>query len=456
MKNHLFLLLLTISFLFSDAQTLTGKVFDSETNEPIVGVHVYTKNQEEVTLTNRNGKFRLKIGKHKSKRDTLYFSHVEYKIAHVLISEIDKNFELSLQKQVNSLDEVSVLSNKQKKSFLKFKTLSPMKKGLFAFDSELINNKIYIVGGQETDEIDGVRSIIEENQIYQVSGGLSLEEMIRRNKELPVKRKLNSDILVYDLTFDKWTEKKQKTKERIGHSINYNSATNKLYILGGRYLSPNKYFEYLDNEIEVYDVEKDSIVIDKTNPHKAVNFASFMYQDNLILLGGSTKINKNGIIEFSDKIHTYNTKTGYWYEVGKLKKGKELEGILIGDEIYIFGGNRYNPIPEVEKFSLKTGKWQLIGKLFEKFKNPATASHENTIFLFEDGKLATYNIKQKELRQYNIGLHLNNSKMHFADDKLFIVGGSKEEDYSTYVSNGVYSVDIDEFDTTKVKVYQKF
>ncbi len=451
-------LLLLFSFLFFssnlNAQTLVGKVFDNSTQEPIEGVHVYTKNQKNVALTNKKGKFKLRINFPLKESDTIYYSFLGYKIGHSIYSESKDNYDIHLINAVNNLSEVNIIPNKQLKPYISYSTLAPLDKGLYSLGSTIIDNKIYVFGGEETYQLDEFSQAIIDYTNPEVNNDFDIVEALSRLKDFSEKRNFNSKIKVYDLEKDLWEAEEPTTVKRSNHNVVYNN--NKVYILGGKRMSPNKNFEYLEPQIEVFDVNKKTIEIDNTNPHQAVDFESFIYQDNIIVMGGSLKKFKNGLVRYSDKIHTYNTKTGYWYELGKMKEGKECKGVLVGDKIYIFGGFRLEERSEVETFDLMTGKWNLIGNLFTKLRRPAITSNSETIYLFEEGKIFTYNIRTQELNQFSIGLQLNDAEMHFYNDKLYIVGGYLESNTTTSSSKGVYSIDIDEFDNTRVKKYQQF
>ena len=454
MKNQLLLLLIFLSFSISNAQSINGQVIDDTSNQLIEDVHVYTKNQKNVTLTNKKGKFKLKLYSPIKENDTIYYSYLGYKIGHSIYSKNKKNYEMFLVRDVNNLKAIHLISNKQLKSFINYTELSPIDKGLYSLGSTLINNKIYVFGGEETYQLDEGKQAFNNDTSLEIDEDFDLEEIFRGLKDFPDKRSFNSNIKVYDIESDLWTTEEPTTLRRSNHSVIYND--DKIYILGGKRMSPNKRSEYLDPQIEVFDVKNKTIEIDNTNPHQAVDFESFIYQDNIIVLGGSLKKFQNGTTRYSDKIHTYNTKTGYWYELGEMKIGKECKGALVNDKIYIFGGYREEELSEFEIFDLMTGEWEEVGNLFTKLSKPAIAHNNQMIFLFEEGKLFTYNTITKELNQFSIGLQLNDAEMHFYNNKLLIIGGFIETSTSTTSSKGVYSIDIDEFDNTRVKKYQQF
>lgn len=456
MKNSISLLIFLFSISLVNAQSINGKVLDNETKGLMEGVHVYTQKQKNVTLTNKKGKFKLRFQTEIKENDTIYFSYLGYKVGYTLYKMNKKNYLFYLERDVNNLNTVTIQSNKKLKPFIDYKTLNPMKKGLHSFGSTLIDDKIYVLGGDETYGSKGVSQVLKNYDVVRLDEGMSLAEILSRNKDFSQNETFNSKLSVYDVKLDKWTVQKSEFKKRSNHNINYNKTNHKIYVLGGVHMSPNKNMKYLDNQIEVYSPKENTIEIDNTNPHQAVNFESFMYHDNIIVMGGSVKKYANGTVEYSKKVHAYNTKTGYWFELDDMITAKEVKGDLVGDKIYVFGGNRYGKRSEFETYDLMTGKWKEEGNMFTKLENPAITHKGNIIYLFEEGKIFTYNIIAKELKQYTIGLQLRNSKIHYINENIYIIGGYVETDEGFIPSKEMYSINLDEFDITKVKKYQQF
>lgn len=147
-----------------------------------------------------------------------------------------------------------------------------------------------------------------------------------------------------------------KFRERAYNTINY--YKNKIYVIGSTRLSTNRKFEYLDVKIEVFDLKTKSIIIDDTNPHQVTNFASFIYDSNIIVMGGSVKLKNNGGKLFTNKSHIYNLESGYWYRLNDMPEAKEVKGVLIKNIIYLIGGFNNKTLNEIESFNLTTGKWE--------------------------------------------------------------------------------------------------
>jgi N-acetylneuraminic acid mutarotase len=116
-------------------------------------------------------------------------------------------------------------------------------------------------------------------------------------------------------------------------------------------LSKKKSRELLANQIERVSLKDLSIKKDETNPHQAVNFGAVLYDDKILVFGGSIKQYKNGRIKYSNDIHFFDLKTGYWYLLTKMSKGKEVTGIIFDDKLYLFGG--YNK-KILQKLNLST------------------------------------------------------------------------------------------------------
>lgn len=208
-------------------------------------------------------------------------------------------------------------------------------------------------------------------------------------------------------------------------------------------------WEYLQNQNEVLDLNNKTIKVDYTNPHQASDFASFTYKDNIIVMGGSVKSTESGKKDFTNKVHLYNITSGYWYELGHMPTAKETSGILINDKIYLIGGDDGKPVSKIETFDLNTQEWQTEGELFYGLERPAVAFHENTIYIYEDRLMYTYDLKTKQLKEYETDLTLKYSAMYFDNNKLYILGGRKENKSEKLPSSAVFSIEIDEFKNTK-------
>lgn len=442
MKKSALLLILLFSTFSAFSQYIEGKIFDVKTNEPIEGVHVYLKKTGKGNLTDRNGEYFLKIGPKVKTNDTIFISHVSYKTVALPYVKGKNEYSVYLFPEINKLDEVNIINQRKLQSTIKYHTLASMQNAIHSFGSTLIDDKIYVIGGDASFEHNEFKKLMDydpENAL-----GVFMRKGGNHNWE-----SYKGDLLLYDIKLNTWeTITKPKFRKRAYHNLN--TFDNKIYVLGGKRLAKNKKHEYLDDKIEVFDLENNTIKVDDTNPHQAVDFASFVYKDNIIVMGGSVKKNKLDVKKYTDKVHLYDIKSGYWYQLDSMPVAKETQGVLINDKIYLIGGFNKKALSTIESFDLVSRKWKNEGELFEGINKPAVTSNNNIIYFFDDGKISTYNVITKELNVYLIDLYLKSAKLYFKDNTLYILGGYKETSYSVFPSNELFSIGINEFENTKI------
>ncbi|MBE8725904.1 Kelch repeat-containing protein [Flavobacterium hungaricum] len=442
--RKLFYAILLLPFI-TNAQTINGIVKSETSNLPIEDANIYALSSQIGTLSNEKGEFSL--NNRVNTNDSLQVSHIGYITLKISIRDLkNSNYIISLKEDIETLNNVEITNHKAKlKSKLNFTPLESLKNVLYSFGSTVINDKIYIVGGDISEE-ENVLNILKERSIS-YDNDPNFEKKYRQLLQMQVAKKFyREDLLIYDPKTDVWEKSNTKFKRRAYHNVNY--YNNELYVLGGKRMSINQRFEYLENEIEVFDLNKNTITIDKTNPHPAADFASFVYKDNIIVMGGSIRSTEKGLKTFTDKVHMYNITSGLWYELEKMPIAKEVKGVLIGDKIFTIGNHDNKNPSEIQSFDLTNETWKNEATLISHLENPAITCHDNDIYLFEDGKLSIYNTKSKQIKEYFVDLQLRSSTMHFINNKLYIIGGYSFGSFMKIPSSKVYSISIDEFDTT--------
>ena len=442
MKKILLISSFLLSSFISFSQYIEGKVVDAETNKPIEGVNVYMEVINRGAVTNEKGVYYLKFPYKIVKSGSIRFTHITYKELEVPYVPKKKEYSVSLLIDLQKLEEVNLSYSRNLKKTISYKALSSMKNPIHSFGSLLKDGKIYVVGGDTSFELNEFKKLMEYDP------DRALQKMMNGTARNYSNYSYSGNLQTYDIKNDVWTKSKSKFRKRAYHNLN--SYTNKIVVLGGKNISVNGKFEYLDAKIEVFDIKKDTTIIDNTNPHQAADFASFTYKDKMILMGGSLKMKNNGFKEYINKVHLYDFKTGNWYEIGNMPTPKEVKGVLVEDKIYLVGGFNKHSLSSVEVFDLKTQKWTKEGNLFYGVSKPAITYHKNVIYFFNDGKINTYNTISKELNEYLIALSLEASEMYYYDNKLYILGGFKKNSFSLHPSKGLFSIDINEFNNTRV------
>jgi len=104
----LFLFFILLGLAGLQSQTLTGKIVDSKTRQPISQVSVYLNGTSIHTFTNDNGEFRLSINK--AINTDLIISRVGYHLISVPNPFRAKLDEIYLTEKDNTLDEITVIS----------------------------------------------------------------------------------------------------------------------------------------------------------------------------------------------------------------------------------------------------------------------------------------------------------------------------------------------------------
>lgn len=109
------LLILFISLpLFSQTE-LKNTVLNGETFMPLESASVYIKSTTIGTITNTDGKFVLVVP-NKHLKDTLIISSIGFKSFKILVEEFDSSFEVYLDPDVASLDEVLLIAETRPKT----------------------------------------------------------------------------------------------------------------------------------------------------------------------------------------------------------------------------------------------------------------------------------------------------------------------------------------------------
>ncbi len=435
-------LLIFLIPLFSFTQNIKGIVLSEKENLSIKDANISLKSYSMNSKTDDNGEFKLRVPAEFVETDSISFTHVGYVSKTIVFSEFKKNnFLIYLEEKIESLPGISIQANKPLKSKIAFTKLKPSKYPLFSFGSILKDSKIYVIGGDASFATDAWKKV----QYEKVDP--TMEDYLRELSFQFSGQYYKGNLLIYDIKTNTWETSKLKFRKRAYHNLNeYN---NKIYVLGGKRVSANGVFEYLDDKIEVFDPENQSIIIDNTNPHQAADFASFEYNGNLIVMGGSTKMNEDGVKIYSNKVHSYNINSGYWYELDNLPTAKETTGVLIKNKIYLVGGFNSKPLNTIESFDLITEKWTTEGELFKAVSRAAITNDSNLIYFFDNERIYTLDTNTRLLKEYQIDLPLQASKLFYSEDKLYVFGGYIENYYSKYPSPILISIDVNEFKNTK-------
>ena len=430
-QSLILLSIIPLSFNSLLAQDLKGIVLDSITNNPILGVNIHIKDKKAGTSTNKNGEFSLNHIIHDTDNDTLYFSHIGYLAKEISCRDLlSTGNTVLLSKRIQNVDEVKITSSQKRKPQLKYSKLASLKEGLYSFGALMLGSNIYVIGGNSTFQSD------EALKAFALYG----DDFLKKHKANFSWQNYSENMYTYDIQSDEWATSNTKFRKRAYHNINY--YNNKIIVLGGKRLTANRKYELLDETIEIFDIKAETKTVDSTNPHQAINFASVVYESNLIVMGGSTKLKPDGTKLYSKKAHLLNLETGYWYELNEMPAAKEVKGVLVNNKIFLIGGLNTTPLYEIESYNITTGEWQTESHLYFPVERPALTYYDGTIYIYENGTIQTYDIESKNVLSFSVDLYLNYSELFVAKNKLLILGGYFKDEYSTTPSPYLYSIDM--------------
>jgi len=450
-KKLLIIIVLGVFFISTPfyAQILKGEILDSETQFPIENVNIYNKTTGFGTTSNSLGEFYL--NKVKDDSDTLIFSYIGYHTETKTIAEFkSESNSISLQEKIDGLDLVDV-SSKTLNDKINFQKLENIPKALYAFSTNIIDGELFLVAGNESEETKQALKLLDRYS------DMALDDFLKALARRPNKdwAKYNSEIYSYKFLDKKWEKNKNSIKPRAYH--NSVVLNDKIYIYGGKTLSTNHWKEYLPNQVEIYDVKRDTLLLDETNPHLAINFASFTYDSLIFLMGGSIKEFENTKRKhYTNKVHIFNSKTGYWKELGSMPEGKETSGVLVNDIFYFIGGYKGEPIKSIETYNLRNGKWKRIGELFDPMSRPAIASKDERIYIYDNKRILAFNTLTRSLREFKIDIDVYEPKMVVYGSDLYIIGGNNKFEFKLKPSNGFYKIPIENFKNTKIEKQRTF
>jgi carboxypeptidase-like protein len=113
MKSCLFLLSIFVSTIVFGQFTITGKVVDSATKDPLLGASVFAQNTTSGTTTNKQGEFSLSL---KSGGYELIVSFTGYQSKEIRISNNDNNpLQIEMVKEEKAMEEVVIRSSNEVK-----------------------------------------------------------------------------------------------------------------------------------------------------------------------------------------------------------------------------------------------------------------------------------------------------------------------------------------------------
>lgn len=439
---------LFVASVSTSAQQIKGVVVDGNTKKPLEGVNIYLKNVPYGTVSKDDGVFQLKNNK---ASDTIFFRYLGYSTKSYALKTFlgQKRDSVFMYPTEERLGEVEVAGRKKMLDIIKAKKLSSMRFALTGFGSTIVDGRIYVIGGDKSYKEDNFNKEYEklsEMDPTQLSNPVVFSKLFSSHNEAWVA--YSGKLQIYDPKTNNWAQSKTKFAKRAYHTISQKDG--KIYVIGGKTLAANGAFEYLANTIEVYDIAKDSIMVDNVNPHQASGPLALADGNDILLIGGSTKMLKNGKKEYAKKIHFYNVPSGNWYELGAIPEGMEPNGTMLNNKLYMVNNNGDNSdTTTIFIFDFITGKWDKLPDVDIANHNPRLVAGNGILYIYQKGLLLTYDPKYRELKKYAVNVEVEHPNFHFYNGKLYILGGSTSREFSSHPVTDLYAIDIRDFSNTR-------
>ncbi|HPG09114.1 MAG TPA: Ig-like domain-containing protein [Saprospiraceae bacterium] len=212
--------------------------------------------------------------------------------------------------------------------------LAPMPTSRYGFTSEVVNNKIYVIGGSETKKVEA-----------------------------------------YDPATNSWETKAEPIHGHFAHASCV--LDNKIYVFGGdegfNWITANEMYDPVTNTW----AEKAPIPIDSG---VAVGImAAVAYQGKAYLFGGNSSLGD------SVRVGVYDPKSDSW-SIQAIKSGFSIAGTVLNDQIYVSGGC---PEHEIGMCANPSNQFEIYNPATQSFesKPPSIYHHSGHVLCTVNGKI---------------------------------------------------------------------
>lgn len=227
---------------------------------------------------------------------------------------------------LNTVDEFDFYQNK-------WTAKKPLKISRNHHVSFELNGQIYVVGGHNSVQKDGISTVEKYNYYsdtwtqvspmptprYNLDGGLYDGKFYAFGGK-GGKKKLE----VYDPAFNTWEKKQDMPIARFRHSATL--LNGKFYLIGGKGTA---------NMVQEYDPEEGTWKIKRPMPIPRYYHVSIVLNKKIYVIGGSIPGSNTGV----DGISEYDPEKDKWETLSTLPKPIDIHSMNIFDnKIYIFGG----------------------------------------------------------------------------------------------------------------------
>lgn len=228
---------------------------------------------------------------------------------------------------VGGADNTDEVSNQLKvfnKELTAYTLLPSMETGVHSHAVAVLNNFLYVLGGQNHFEERGKTAV--------------------------------ATVARYDPRFNTWMKIASMNERRAGFHVSAVAAYNRLYAVGG----VNSVGRL--SSVECYCVEEDRWKYVASTQHAICDHAGAVHRDKMYISGGFT----DG--HFSDAMLCYNPKHDIWERRTPMQNPRGWhQMVTVKDKIYVIGGNsginKRIDVMETEVYSPDFDQWTMVAQL---------------------------------------------------------------------------------------------
>lgn len=342
---------------------------------------------------------------------------------------------------------------------------APMIEKRYSFQTEVLNNKIYTLGGfNGTNRVSTVEEYDIQKDVWTTKAHMITARSYFQTEVIdgkiyvlggrgPSQSAITSTVEMYEPEDDSWTQKKSMSISR----ADFQTAVinGHIYAFGGYQIDGNT-----TPSVEAYNPKSDSWEAKSSMPFPRKDFQLEVVNGKVYVIGGSTSGNNNSLAiqEYDPESDNWKVKASVLVE----KTGFKTE--VIDNKIYIIGGGA-----NIEEYDLATNKCSLKFSLPQGVTSIQTQVVDGKIYILGGfgneylDKVAVYNPIENSLRSIPPMLGCRSLfGSSLINGKIYVMGGitsassnltNTVESYVVTQSNPTLTV---ESSPNKVKVGNRF
>lgn len=288
--------------------------------------------------------------------------------------------------------------------------ISNMPTPRFNLSAEVVNNKLYAIGGVRHSPTNATISYSQVEEYDPISNKWSEKSPMPTARFSFATAVLDEEIYtfggnkpnapfssveVFNPKLNKWASKKEmKTPRNAASAASYNG---KIYVFGGGVIGENE-----TNITEAYNPKSDSWVSLKEMPQPRSSHVSVLVNDKIYLIGGKSKGNEYSQ-GFVTDVDEYDPKTNLWSKKLSIPTPRfQFSAVTYKNKIYVISGRDSKGLTtSVEVFDPQTNKWSNAKPLTEAVSGAATVVIGSSVYLI-GGRTCVPECTTDKLLKYNL------------------------------------------------------